>query len=354
MNATVLPSFRTQADACARLDSPLYASLLTIAADDIEAGGPTAEVVATFEGDATAAAVALRLMGGLHRLVLNGSAPTLASHFPTAGGEMELDRLAEDYRRVAREHTDYLIESLDVAPQTNEAGRSALLLPGIAAAVGDSDLPIHLREIGTSAGLNLIPDLFTYRTDQWEWAGAPAAPTIEPVWTGGPPFLADRFDVRSRVGCDTSPIDVADPSARLRLLSFIWPDQAVRFQRARAAIEVLRRTDHRLDAADAADWLAAQLSDRPNDGLMVVQHSVMWQYLPPSTASDIDATLDAHGRSATESAPLAHVRFEPVGAAWTDMRLIVTRWPGGEDRTLARGHPHGSWVEWFDDEGSAP
>src|SRR4029453_7521984 len=72
---------RIQAEWCARLGPPCGR-----AADDVEAGGPTAAVLEGHEDDRPASALALRLMGAVHRLVLSGEAPGPARLFPCGGG----------------------------------------------------------------------------------------------------------------------------------------------------------------------------------------------------------------------------------------------------------------------------
>ncbi|MDP9480944.1 MAG: DUF2332 domain-containing protein, partial [Actinomycetota bacterium] len=69
---------RRQAEACRALGSPLYAHLLERSAVDAEAGGPAWAVLAGHEDDPPDSALALRLMGAVHRLVLEGRAPALA------------------------------------------------------------------------------------------------------------------------------------------------------------------------------------------------------------------------------------------------------------------------------------
>ena len=78
--------FRTQARACAELGSPMYAELLERAADDLAAGGVTAEVIAGHEDDSGPSALALRLVGSVHRLVLERRAGELAAYYPSVGG----------------------------------------------------------------------------------------------------------------------------------------------------------------------------------------------------------------------------------------------------------------------------
>ena len=81
---------RWQAEWCHRLGSPLYGELLGRAADDAEAGGPVAEVLAGREGDPLESMLQLRFMGAVHRLALAGRAPALAAVYPSCGGNGDL------------------------------------------------------------------------------------------------------------------------------------------------------------------------------------------------------------------------------------------------------------------------
>src|SRR5262245_44634025 len=72
---------------CAALRSPPYAGLLGRLAADVEAGGPALAVLRGHEADPPGSALALRLLGAVHRLVLEGRAPDLAAFYPSAGGD---------------------------------------------------------------------------------------------------------------------------------------------------------------------------------------------------------------------------------------------------------------------------
>jgi len=76
-------------------------------------------------------------------------------------------------------------------------------------------------------------------------------------------------------------------------------------------------------------------------------HSVVWQYLPSATRSNIESTLAQAGARATRAAPLAWLRMEFFDSS-APAELRLTLWPGGAERVLARAHPHGEWVEWLD------
>lgn len=343
-----LEAFELQAGWCRQLDSDLYADLLEAAATDLAAGGVVASIVGDFEGDAVSAALALRLMGGVHRLVLMGIAPALAVHYPSVGGSPDPSTLVEDFLATLSEHSGYLKDGLAIAPQTNDIGRSVALLAGILSVL-EGERSVRLLGIGSAGGLNLNLDRYRYTSDSWSW-GDPSSPAeITFNWTGPAPPLSKRFEVMDRRGCDMRPLDVMDPEQDLRLLSFIWPDQQDRFRRTAAAVEIARRDPPAVDRVGASEWLTSQLAEpAPRKVLTVVQHSIMWQYLPEEEKQAVTDEIDAAGARATRRQPLAHVSFEPRPTGYEGKGMLVTvrRWPGGEARVLGRGHAHGHWFDW--------
>jgi hypothetical protein len=183
--------FRNQARACVQLGSRLYGVLLERAADDLLAGGPTRAVVAGHLDDPGAGALPLRVMGGVHALVLTGQAPRLASFYASAGG---LDPPGPDGAHawnalagVLAHHRDEIRQWLDSPPQTNDVGRAAALIGGLRHVVHEAGLPVRLIEIGASAGLNLRADRFHIAGDAGSY-GDPAAPVVlRHAWQGDAP-----------------------------------------------------------------------------------------------------------------------------------------------------------------------
>lgn len=340
----IADAFRFQSDACGRLGSPLSARLCDTGLADIEAGGPLAGIVSHWDPDLDPKknVVALRLLGTAHRLVLLGQAPDLARHYPSAGGApgagMEADFLA-----LVSERADAFIAGLGEQVQTNEVGRAAVLFPGLSMAAATTGLPVRLLEIGTAAGLNLRLDHFGYDLGGVVLDGSPM---LVPEWNGAAPSLVAP-DIVERRGCDLEPIDVVTEAGAARAESFVWPDMTERFERMAAAVAVARKVPARLDAVPAGEWLDELFT--PADGaLTVLQHSVMWQYLPGPDKAAIEALVDERGARSTVSAPLAQLAFEPrfrEDGSWT-FELTLRMWPGGRRRRLATAHPHGAWVRW--------
>jgi hypothetical protein len=332
---------RGQGEYCAAHGSVLYGLLCAALADDVVAGGPAADLLARW----TAAGVdrarvdrevpALRLLGGAHRLVLSGRAPGLAAHFPSAGGAAGPQGAWPALRAVLAEHGRRLRAALGRPPQTNEVGRSVPLLGGLRQiAAWTGAMPVRLHEIGTSAGLNLRADHFPVGPGMLLDSPLPL-----PQVTAGP--------IVQRVGADLHPLDPTTTRGRLVLASYVWPDDRVRLERLRAALAVAAAVPVQLRRCSAAE-LVRGLDVRAG-AVTVLWHSVMWQYVGEQERTQVLAQVARLGAAASDSAPFAHLRFEPARTGQEDgggHQVRLTLWPGGADRLLGTAPAHGVPTRW--------
>jgi hypothetical protein len=286
----------------------------------------------------------LRVMGAVHRIVLAGAAPALAAHYPSAGGRFEPEGAWRALLDVARAHAAEIRGRLASNVQTNEVQRCAALLGGFLRVARETGLPLRVREIGASAGLNLLFDRYGYELGRYRYGDRGAPLTLRAGWEGAPPDLDARLRVVSRAGCDVDPIDAADAADRLRLESFVWPDQPERHARMRAALAAAKVDPPRVERARAGDWVPRELAARPADEATVLVQSHMWWYLPEAEREGLLRDVCAEGERAGAERPIAWLRLEPTKPDEGEVRLW--QWPPGEDRLLARAHHHGSWVRW--------
>jgi len=307
-------------------------------------------------------AYVLRLLGGAHRMVLAGDAPALAAHFPSVGGEAaggdgDAGAAFAVLQEMLREPPTELLEMFARPPQTNEVGRSAALASGLLVVADALGLPLSVREIGASAGLNLRLDRYWYEQDGAGW-GSDASPVrFVDLWRGGAPPFASGLEIVDRRGCDRDPIDATSADGALTLLSYIWPEPPERFVRARDAIAMAHDHPVVIDRADALVWVPEQLANRPAGTALVVMHSVMWQYLDAVTQRGIrDSIFDA-GRQATPDTPVAWVRLEPNEEHDAPAELRVSIWDGHapepREQLLATSGFHGGELTWVAEAGAS-
>jgi hypothetical protein len=339
---------RRQAVACRQLGSPLYGGLLDHAADDLLAGGPTAAVLDGHMASPWRSALALRMLGGVHALVLTGQAPDLAAFYPSVGGTADpgpgYAQAWGAVRQVLAARSDAVRAWLDRPPQTNEVGRAAALLGGLRHLVAEACLPVRLVEIGASAGLNLRADRFHIPGEAGRH-GDPSSPVVlAGAWRGQPPPPAD-VEVIERTGGDRTPIDPTTPQGRLTLAAYVWPDQPDRTERLRGALAVAARLPADLRQEPASDTLRrTALAD---GSWTVLWHSIVRQYLDEAQRAAVTEGIAALGAAATPSARFAWLSLEPHRiTAHGECLVALTTWPGGHQRVLGTAPPHGLPVTW--------
>ncbi|WP_323036758.1 DUF2332 domain-containing protein [Pararhodobacter sp.] len=332
-------AFRDQAQACEYLGSPFMARLCTLLGDRLEPTCALTRRLFDWPGDLSASghSVPLRLAGALHSLVLRGDAGLRAVYPPQ---DVDDDALWCAVAHAIQQHAADLGATLDSAPQTNEVRRSAALI-----AVGHSlaahyKLPFVFSELGASAGLNLNWDRYALALPTATIG--PHAPilTLTPNWTGPTPPNAP-VQVAQRAGVDLNPLDAADPAHRLRLMSYLWPDQVHRQTLTAAAIAA---TPPRPDKADAIDWLEPRLAPHPGQ-VHFIWTTIAWQYFPKESQDRGCALIEAAGAKATPKAPLAWFSYESDGQK-PGAALTLRLWPEDLTLDLGRADFHGRWVDW--------
>jgi len=341
-------AFREQAQWCRELGSPFTARLCEALAQDLGEDTDIGREILDWRGNpfARGDALPLRVAGALHALARDRREQALAALYPPAPLP-ETRALSLACRQAFARHPEHCREFLAVAPQTNEVGRSAVLMTGFLLLAQQFDVPFHLFEIGSSAGLNLFPDRYRYRFGHAVYGDARAAPELAPAWTGQEPPVATRLRVESRQGSDIAPIDLTQPRERARLMSYVWPDQPERLARLAAAIDTALEHPVRIEAMEAARWVERQLpAADPRAGGRVLFHSILWRYLPAESQQRIQARVAACAEAATRERPFGWLRFE-LDDTGPDASLMLSRWPGGDTLRVVASHPHGRSVTYL-------
>ena len=290
-------------------------------------------------------ALALRFLGAVHRLVLEGRAPALARHYPSAGGEAGLEGAWAAFRDTLEQQRDTLRGLVHRPCQTNEVGRAAALFGGFLLVARETGLPLRLLEIGASAGLNLRWDHYRYEQGDAGWGDRASPVRLVDVFPDGLPPAARRCRVIERAGCDRLPVDPCSADGQITLLSCLWPDQRERLALLRGALEVARRIPVTIDATGAPAWLATRLAAPVRGVASVVFHSIVMQYLSADDRRRVASVLDEAGSRATDDAPPGGHEVGGVGEVSGEERAgdhevergeHIEPWPGAAEEEEGR------------------
>ncbi|WP_291382045.1 DUF2332 domain-containing protein [Demequina sp.] len=317
------------------LDSPLYAFLASRISQDPQ----MLALVGAIDN-----APPLNLLFAGVQLRLNTADP-LAAWYPHLAGADARPPDADAYAAFSAYALDHAAELIEMGStrrtQTNEVGRSAAILPWLVEAADAWGAPVHLVDIGASAGLNLCLDRFDYDYgDKTVSAINPSATrlTLQCENRGGFALPDSAPAIATRTGLDLAPIDAMDADATAWLEALVWPEHTDRLERLRAALAIRRDTDVRMVAGDAAVSLLETEANLP-PGPMLVFHTVMAYQLAATQRDAIDASL---AEVATRR-PVARVAMEPVrGAGYL---YLYTGLSYATAQVRAGAHAHGRWID---------
>jgi hypothetical protein len=302
--------------------SPLYARLWRELADDAR--------VTAIIGPDPAWDAPLRLMAGLHYLVLTG-----------VGTWEGLDDLLVDHEAFLREW----VETRGV--QTNEVQRCWTLLPCFLEAVRRTEAEaLDLVELGPSGGLNLLWDRYRYTYANGSWGTAGAELHLSGNEAGHVPrrLLDQQPMVVSRTGIDRSPIDVTSDEGALLLKSMVWADQTERLERLDAAIAAVRADPPDLIRGDLAAELPGILEGlADSDALTLVWETAVLGYVPEEGRQRLYDTIARYGKQR----PIAFVQTRRASSgviAHFGLTLQVA--PVVREEVAFATH-HGDWLDWL-------
>jgi hypothetical protein len=232
--------------------------------------------------------------------------------------------------------------------QTNEPARCATLLPLLASL----PQPLALLEVGASAGLCLLPDMYAYDYNgQRVSASAPTALT-PPVFrcTANPrtPIPTRNLDVAWRAGLDISPLDCRNADDANWLRALVWPGEGERLRLLDEAIAIARDARPHVEQGDLRNDLSALAQEAPKDATLVVFHTAALAYVQDARDRSTFATTVREMGAKWVSNESARLFGEPENSAsfnvsnvWGKFLLTLNGTP------VAYTDAHGASIEWI-------
>ncbi|UWS07458.1 DUF2332 domain-containing protein [Phaeobacter inhibens] len=229
--------------------------------------------------------------------------------------------------------------------QTNEPGRCAVLLPLLAQITG----PIALIEVGASAGLCLLPDVYGYDWGDHKLPPPPEfadrAPIFQCNTSPGTPRPMAHPDIIWRVGLDLNPLDVSRDADVAWLEQLVWPEHQLRLDRLQSAVSVAQCCPPRLVAGDLTQDLPALIAEAPANATVVVFHTAVLTYVADQQRRDAFARnmLESDAIWISNEGPRVFPQFAArAGQHREDMFLLMQ-----DGQPLAWTGPHGQQIAWL-------
>lgn len=334
-------------------DCPLYEHLANAIADDPAMQAVTAPA-------RSGQPPANMLFAAVHHVLLGGAEHELRRYFShlLRPGEREAPIGPEtygvfrDFVAAHRAEIDPLVAAR--VTNTNEVRRSSYLRAGYAEIARLTGRPLHIVELGPSAGLNLNWDRYAYRYVHADGrvleGGPPSRLTIESEWRGEvpPPAPAAPPAVAARIGLELNPVDPASAEDRRWLVALLWPGQPERIARMTAALAIAADHPPPIRAGDALAHLTEELARVAPESAAVVTHSmVTYQWNEAMWARLEEALL-----AASAARPVYRLFQDTIArtgdATVYKLRLRVYDKAVMSERLLAEVHHHGAWISWLD------
>lgn len=229
--------------------------------------------------------------------------------------------------------------------QTNSVRRALALWLGMNFVAGVVSGPVHLLEVGASAGLNLLFDRYGYRVGGHTFGDAKSRVTVTAELRGDAELGAVDAapTVASRLGFDLNPLHIDEPADQQWLRALVWPDECGRLELLDSALSVASSfapTVRRLDLTTVDTPIDLGL---PAGEIRVLFHSATRMHVPPDQHANFDRGVDHLGAGGP-----AYLITMEAGADQSDGVLRV-RDPAGTAHDVAEIDGHVTWIKPLDD-----
>lgn len=326
-----------------RIGSPLYGDLALKIRDDRKLRA----IAATAKPGQPHANL---ILAGVHYLMLDGRDHPLAQHYPSLhpGAKPATDAFTL-FRDFCLQNEKDLTKLVSVRiTNTNEVARSTSLYPAFDYVSRETGQPLHMIEIGPSAGFNMNWNHYAYtfvRNGQDVLHRAPPDVLLDLKadlrGNGTPQPSAQMPAVTSKVGLELNPVNLQSPEDRLWLKALIFPELTHRISRLEGAIKTGLAHPPNIKFGNALELLEPTVTALPASGVPVIYHSFVTYQFSGAMRDQLHNTILKLSRTRS----VYRVSIEWVA---NEHPVTVSRYDNGQctQVVLADCNPHGAWLEW--------
>ncbi|MCM3736797.1 DUF2332 domain-containing protein [Bacillus cytotoxicus] len=284
------------------------------------------------------------LLGAVHYLLLKGEEHVLKEYYPSiTNNPREIEDsfvYFKDFCQVYKAEIISLLKSKLV--QTNEVRRCAYLYPIFCYIYSVAKKPLSFIEIGTSAGLQLLWDKYSYSYGTNEVFGdrnSDVHITSEIKGDGAPPFLLTSPPVASKVGLDLHISDLNNFEDYLWLKALIWPEHEERLALFDKASTCFIENPVKLVEGDGVALLTEVAENLPEDTAICIFHTHVANQIPEESKYELIEKIKTIGSKRDV--------FHLYNNMW-DRKLHLDYFLNGIEynQTVGETDGHGRWFEW--------
>ncbi len=283
-------------------------------------------------------------LGAVHYLLLKGNVHQLKEYYPSI---VTNPRIPNDSFLAFKNFCQrYVKEIIDILKsrlvQTNEVRRCSYLYPAFKHVFEITKRPLALIEIGTSAGLQLLWDQYSYSYGTSEVFGNQNSKVhiSSDIKGGSIPFLhGPPPPVASRIGIDLNVIDLSNDDDFLWLNSLIWPNHHERRSLFAKAANYVRESKLELIEGNGVGLLKDLAKNIATEHTICIFHTHVANQMPIETRRTLVESVKEIGQK--------REIFHIYNNIW-DRDLHLDYYLNGKEYTKKIGETdgHGRWFTW--------
>lgn len=285
------------------------------------------------------------LFGAVHYLLFKGKDHQLQAYYPslTKFPKKITDETFVCFKDFCNLYRNEIILLLkDKLVQTNEVRRCAYLYPVFSLIYEKTNKPLSLIEIGTSAGLQLLWDeySYTYGTDKtYGNKNSSVLITSEIKGSNLPKLPSESPPVASKTGLDLHVVDLRNAEDYLWLKALMWPEHSERLALFEDAAKCYQENPVELIEGDGIALLKDVIKTVPQDTTLCVFHTHVANQMPEELKYKLLDQMKEIGSKRDV--------FHLYNNMW-DLKLHLDYYIDGVEYNEIIGETdgHGKWFEW--------
>lgn len=288
------------------------------------------------------------LFGAVHYLLLKGTEHRLKEYYPSAvNNPKPFNGAFTSFKDFCLQYkTEIILLLQQRLVQTNEVRRCAYLYPVFSLIYKKTRKPLALIEIGTSDGLQLLWDKYSYSYGTGKVFGNTYSTLkikSEIIGENNPVLASSPPPVNMRIGIDLNPVDLNVEDEELWLKALIWPEHGERQLMFENAASYMKENPVHLVKGDGVRLLSKYVDVIPRDSTICIFHTHVANQMPLKVKELLLRTIETIGKKQD----VFHI-YNNVQDKFLHLDYYVDGFENKE--TIAETDGHGRWFKWLKSE----